>query len=81
MSGSFPHSNLRPLIQALGLRHPVADSGTGSDVPGAVGVVAHSNIEMVAGWGLRLRPLGITGSSTINSAQKNSNCCGSAASS
>ena len=42
---------------------------------------AHSNIEMVAGWGLLLRPLGFTGSSAMNSAQENSVRCGSSASS
>ena len=43
--------------------------------------IAHSNIERVAGWGLLLRPLGLTGSSAMNSAQENSDCCGSSASS
>ena len=33
---------------------------------------AHSNSDAVAGWGLRLRPLGFTGSSAMNSAQENS---------
>ena len=32
-------------------------------------------------WGFRLRPFGLTGSSVMNSAQENSDCCGSSASS
>ena len=33
------------------------------------------------GWGLRPRPLGFNGFSAMNSAQENSACCGSGASS
>ena len=42
---------------------------------------AHSNRDVEAGWGLRLRPFGFTGSSAMNSAQVNIDCCGSEASS
>ena len=43
-------------------------------------LIAHSNIEMVAGWGFLLRRLDLTSSSAMNSAQENSDCCGSMAS-
>ena len=36
---------------------------------------AQSNKDEVAGWALRLRPLGLTGSSAMNSAQEKSDCC------
>ena len=42
---------------------------------------AHFDSDAAAGWGFRPRPFGLTGSSAMNSAQGNSDCCASGASS
>ena len=53
---------------------------TGSSSRSFSRVNAQSNRDVEAGFGFRLRPFGFTGSSVMNSAQENSDCCGFGAS-
>ena len=60
---------------------PSAPAPTGSFSRSSSRLSAQSNRDGVAGWALPPRPFGFTGSSAMNSAQENSDCCGSGASS